>query len=372
MTASALAIALLCTVTTPVRADQGWRADLSTVDEDDVNVAFTGALTLRDPAWRRADQPESEGTLLLPWHPLARPANRISAKTVATGAVDVDVRGHGTEWTAAGTPLPEEVTEVQVRISLRTSAAVSSVRLTADSVPAPRSERGNAAASYRVFATREGLVGNKTANGHVIAARDHFVAFPSRRGLSPKGSGDYTVRVCSTDRSRCEYAPVWDVGPWNVRDDYWNPAAQRQSWQDLAQGMPQAQAAYQLGYNGGKDQYGRKVANPAGIDLADGTFWDGLKLSTNAWVDVTYLWTGSGTTADVRTEGGPLNLRSGPGTGNPIVGFAANYARVTAECTVAGQYVTGAVGASAQWARIGPGHYVSRGYLLLDGEPPAC
>ena len=27
--------------------------------------------------------------------------------------------------------------------------------------------------------------------------------------------------------------------------------------------------------------------NPAGIDLADGTFWDGLKLTTNSWVTVT-------------------------------------------------------------------------------------
>ncbi|GAA1955856.1 hypothetical protein [Amycolatopsis minnesotensis] len=384
LTASALAIALVCAVTTPVRADPAasWPAALSTVDDDDVNVAFTGALTLRDPAWHRADQPAGgEGALLLPPHRLTRPANRISAETVATvppgAAVEVDVRGGGGEWTAAGTPLPGEVTEVQVRITLHTAAgaapAVSSVRLKADTVPAPRSARGNAAASYRVFATREGLVGGKTANGHVIVARDHFVAFPSRRGLSPKGTGDYTVRVCRADRARCEYAPVWDVGPWNVRDDYWNPGAERQSWQDLAQGLPQAQAAYQHGYNGGKDQYGRKVANPAGIDLADGTFWDGLKLSTNAWVDVTYLWTGGGVTGEVRTEGGPLNLRSGPGTGNPIVGFAANYAKVTIDCTVPGQHVTGAAGSSAQWDRIGDGHYVARGYLrLTGGAPPPC
>jgi hypothetical protein len=144
--------------------------------------------------------------------------------------------------------------------------------------------------TYRVYATREGLVGGTTANGHVIVPRDHFVALPSRRALSPRGSSTYSVRVCA-DNGRCEIAPVWDVGPWNTRDDYWNPSATRQNWQDLPQGTSEAQAAYQNGYNGGKDQNGRRVTNPAGIDLADGTFWDGLGLTNNAWVTATYLWT---------------------------------------------------------------------------------
>jgi peptidoglycan hydrolase-like protein with peptidoglycan-binding domain len=90
---------------------------------------------------------------------------------------------------------------------------------------------------------------------------------------------------------------VWDVGPWNTKDDYWNPASTRQSWKTLPQGRPEAQAAYQDGFNGGKDQYGRTVGNPAGIDLADGTFWDGLGLQDNGWVEVTYQWTGAGTPA---------------------------------------------------------------------------
>jgi len=98
------------------------------------------------------------------------------------------------------------------------------------------------------------------------------------------------VKVCAAN-GRCETAPVWDVGPWNTKDDYWNASSVRQSWKNLAQGKPEAQAAYQNGYNGGKDQFGRKVGNPAGIDLADGTFWDGLKLTDNSWVTVTYLWT---------------------------------------------------------------------------------
>jgi hypothetical protein len=88
---------------------------------------------------------------------------------------------------------------------------------------------------------------------------------------------------------------VWDVGPWNTKDDYWNPSTVRQSFTDLAQGLPEAQAAYQNGYHGGKDAFGRTVTNPAGIDLADGTFWDGLGLTDNTWVTATYLWTAGGT-----------------------------------------------------------------------------
>jgi hypothetical protein len=151
---------------------------------------------------------------------------------------------------------------------------------------------GNAL-KYRVFATREGLVGRTTANGHKIKSSDRFVALPSRRALSPNGSADYSVKVCASN-GRCAVAPVWDVGPWNTRDDYWNPKSRRQEWRDLPQGMPEAQAAKERGYNKGLDQFKRKVANPAGIDLSDGLFWGALGLKDNGWVTVEYLWTGAG------------------------------------------------------------------------------
>ena len=149
------------------------------------------------------------------------------------------------------------------------------------------------ALKYRVFATREGLVGRTTANGHKIKSSDRFVALPSRRALSPNGSADYSVKVCASN-GRCAVAPVWDVGPWNTRDDYWNPKSRRQEWRDLPQGMPEAQAAKERGYNKGLDQFKRKVANPAGIDLSDGLFWGALGLKDNGWVTVEYLWTGAG------------------------------------------------------------------------------
>jgi hypothetical protein len=139
-----------------------------------------------------------------------------------------------------------------------------------------------------VFATREGLVGRTTANGHVVRPRDRFVALPSRRSLSGKGRREFQVRL--THKGKSVVAPVWDIGPWNVRDDHWSLSSQRERWRDLPQGLPQAQAAFQDGYNGGKDEFGRQVKNPAGIDLADGLFWDDLQMRDNDWIKVDYLW----------------------------------------------------------------------------------
>lgn len=215
----------------------------------------------------------------------------------------------------------------------------------------------------RVYATREGLVGKNTANGHVITSHDHFVALPSRRGLSAKGGGDRSVQVCS-DNGRCEYAPVWDVGPWNTHDDYWNP--DRQEWGDLPHGTPQAQAAYYDEYNAKKDEFGRTVDNPAGIDLADGTFWDGLRLTNNAWVTVTFLWTGLSPGAGKAET--LLNLRSGPGTDHAVVGLAAPYAVLPLECQTRGEQI----GSTDRWDKLYGGQYVTHAYVTDQVEPPPC
>jgi hypothetical protein len=132
------------------------------------------------------------------------------------------------------------------------------------------------------------LVGGTTANGHVIQPDDHFVALPSGSALAPKGSDEYAVRVCY--QGRCQTDPVWDTGPWNVQDNYWDPSSQRHEFADLPQGTPEAQAAMENGYNDGLDDEGRQITNPSGIDLADGAFKD-LGLNDNAYVQVTFLWT---------------------------------------------------------------------------------
>jgi hypothetical protein len=141
---------------------------------------------------------------------------------------------------------------------------------------------------YAIFATREGLVGGTTANGHIIVPNDHFVALPSRRALSSNFGFERQVRL--TYRGREVIAPVWDVGPWNTHDDYWNPAVIRETFKDLPRGKPESTAAFLEGYNGGLDERGRVVKNPAGIDLADGTFWIDLGLTNNDYVTVDYLW----------------------------------------------------------------------------------
>jgi hypothetical protein len=142
--------------------------------------------------------------------------------------------------------------------------------------------------TYTVYATREGLVGQRTANGHLIVSRDHFVALPSNTVLDCDGCSTYTVTVRYPVNGRSVTERVYDVGPWNTHDNYWH--SPRAEFTDLDIGLPEAQAAYQTGYNGGHDEFGRSVSNPAGIDLADGTFWDSLGMSGNDWVEVTYNW----------------------------------------------------------------------------------
>ncbi|MFD5824234.1 hypothetical protein [Lentzea sp. NPDC060358] len=326
------------------------------------------------------------GLIPLGTHRLARPANAVTAAVTGDGVVDVrGLRedGRWTEWyeTSATAPvtLPVTTSTIEARVVLSSGTAarvpVSGVTVSATTGKAASGDVTAAAAglAYRVYATREGLVGGTTANGHVIRSRDHFVALPSRRGLANKNSGNYSVQVCASN-GRCEWAPVWDVGPWNTKDDYWNPSSTRESFKDLPQGKPEAQAAYEDGYNGGKDGSGRKVANPAGIDLADGTFWDGLKLTTNAWVTVTYLWTGSGPLGTVRTTdaAGTVNVRSGATSTASQVGIAANHAQVRVTCQLTGESITGSQGTSNVWYRIASGKHIAKAYVAGVSGAATC
>ena len=122
----------------------------------------------------------------------------------------------------------------------------------------------------------------------MIVANDRFAALPSRRALSTNFGHEREVRL--TYRGRTTTVPVWDVGPWNTHDDYWNPSSIRETFKDLPRGTPEAEAAFTSGYNGGLDERGRVVKTPAGIDLADGTFWNDLAMMSNDRVQVEYLW----------------------------------------------------------------------------------
>jgi hypothetical protein len=374
--------------TTPAEAAPpatSWTADLRHGEAS--GVALHGGAARIDP--RTAFVALAEGApadaTAQPTGLLTFPARRLDAPTdrvavTVTGAVPagatatVDVRGRRgtggwTEWIPAApgpdgpaVTLPVASAEVQARLVLSgdpgAGPTVREVTRAARVAPPGRAESDERASalSYRVFATREGLVGGTTANGHVIRARDHFVALPSRRALAPRGSSDYSVKVCAPT-GRCAFAPVWDVGPWNTRDDYWNPGHQRQQWRDLPQGVPQAQAAHDRGYNGGKDQYDRKVANPAGIDLADGLFWDALGLKNNAWVQVEYLWTGKESLARVHAG---TDVLAAPDAAAEVVGFAAGRASVPVQCV------------QDRWLRIGQDEYVAAAAVRAPPQVAAC
>lgn len=372
--------------------DRSWTADL-TVDRDDTNVRTSEdglvlSRTAGPPALAASTGSQrAQGMLVTKPHTLDDPANRfsvaIAADRPAGSELLIDVRGRRgdgswTEWVPVRPDAPgvldAQVPTVQGRVTLLAgdggaSPALRSAEFTADLAPEVRLQLGARTSTYRIFATREGLVGGTTANGHVIRERDHFAALPSRRGLSPRGTGDYTVKVCA-DNGRCEWAPVWDVGPWNTTDDHWNPPHVRQSWRDLAQGLPQAQAAFEVGHNGRRDQFGREVTNPAGLDLADGMFWDGLRLRDNSWVTVSYLWTGSGPIATARSY--LLNVRTGPTSRSKAMGLAAQHAQLRVDCVVAGQRVSGSQGTTTQWLRLGQDQYVSAAHVATPRDIRSC
>ncbi|MEJ8280605.1 hypothetical protein [Pseudonocardia spirodelae] len=385
----------LCAATTvPAMADEPgttWRPELSEGSGNGVVVSPDGARFDRStafgaPAGDGGDTESSAdpsgvvptGLLTLAPRTLDAPTREVDSQVDADlppgSTASVDVRGKRpgggwTEWVPAEgsrTELPEAVREVQGRLVLTaTGDAGPTVRgLTLTATPGTGAESAPATEaaprSYSVFATREGLVGGTTANGHKIVDRDRFVALPSRRALSANGKTDYSVKVCAPN-GRCAIAPVWDIGPWNTKDDYWNPSSQREMWKDLPQGVPQAAAA-RNGHNGGKDQFGRKVANPAGIDLGDGIFWDVLGLKDNSQVQVDYLWTGSQRLSAVRAEGGPdVQILARPEAGAESVGIAVDATEVPVQCT------------SGAFVRIGDGQYLPvTAFTALPGDVPAC
>lgn len=111
----------------------------------------------------------------------------------------------------------------------------------------------------RVFATREGLIGGKTASGWRINNDVPFVALPSRAALRQW----VTVYNPHTDKSI--RALVLDVGPWNEDDDAYV----------FGDGRPASEV--------GVGKY-RTPTNTAGIDLGE-KVWHVLGMTDNAEVE---------------------------------------------------------------------------------------
>jgi hypothetical protein len=115
----------------------------------------------------------------------------------------------------------------------------------------------------RVKATREGLVGGRTASGYVVDTVVPFVALPSFKALHR------FVRVHNPLTDKTTLAIVLDVGPWNEHDDPYVFEGKR----------PAAES--------GPDTRGRKT-NGAGIDLGE-RVWAELGMKGNTVVDWEFI-----------------------------------------------------------------------------------
>lgn len=246
-----------------------------------------------------------------------------NADVPAGASLRVDLRAadranRWSDWTldvASDTIVPFDRASVQVQYRLtllanQTSPQVHAVQISplplndADVTVGSLDQR--VAPTYHIRATRMGLVGERTANGHIIQPNDWFVSLPSFRSLSSKGGSEYMARLSYGGKS--VVVPVWEVGPWNIHDDYWN--VDRERFADLPVGWPEDHAAYFDGYNGGRAEKGR-VRFPTAADVGDGA-WVALGIPFNEeqeQLDITFLWLG--------TDPGANPTPQAPGSSQP-------------------------------------------------------
>ena len=84
---------------------------------------------------------------------------------------------------------------------------------------------------------------------------------------------------------------VKEVGPWNTYDNYWMREKDRTMFKRVPRCKPEAQVAYYQNFNRGKDEFGRKVLTPAGVDVTPAVARGmGLEAYQNAWVYVRFPW----------------------------------------------------------------------------------
>jgi hypothetical protein len=211
--------------------------------------------------------------------------------------------------------------------------------------------------TFAITGTEEGLIGQTTSNGHLIAQNDHFVSLPACTQsacpwLTPGGSSyvaacgsNCYVRVTNPANNKCSVGPVYDVGPWFTNDNWWDPTNQRNlnnlpsTKNILPQGYTGADAAkdgLDVGYgvsNGvGVSNVGYQVGNRAAIDLADGTWTDigFVRGQGIGQVVVTILWlTGEDHTAAANACGGGTSA-------TPSISLSPTSAPVGRSVTVSG------------------------------------
>lgn len=112
-----------------------------------------------------------------------------------------------------------------------------------------------------VKATREGLVGQKTASGYIIDTIVRFVALPSVRALHKD------IRITNPANGRSVIAQVLEVGPFNEHDDDYVFGGSR----------PQAESGMSVsghGTNGAGIDLGERVWNELGMTDNTGVSWE--------------------------------------------------------------------------------------------------
>ncbi|MGI8644231.1 MAG: hypothetical protein ACR2LS_08985 [Thermomicrobiales bacterium] len=194
--------------------------------------------------------------------------------------------------------------------------------------------------SYRVTGTvfgtaGDGLIGGMTSSGRFLRGNDRLAALPSctesscpwlelRTGpeaewgpqtACAEADGLCWIAVVSTQTGTCAVAPVLDVGPLFIKDNWWANEAQRTY--PLEQGLPAAEVAVDgvdFGFGPGISDKGYNIAGvydyAAAVDLGAGT-WTDLGLDPGrlvAELEVTLLWQ-AGITHEAACGGAaPLDL----------------------------------------------------------------
>ena len=246
-----------------------------------------------------------------------------------------------------------------------------------------------------VFGTAtDGLVGAETASGHVVQTDDRLVSLPactvsSCPWLAPgsdvdpewgpqsscaEGDGLCWVELSNAATGDCVTAPVLDVGPYFVKDNWWAPRAER--IYDLDQGVPAAEAAVDgadLGFGVGISDQGRDVRaaeESFGIGVAAGT-WRALGHDAGAGpqpVRVRLLWQAelfqrdacgeARQEPDNATTTDEVNLRQAPNLDADVLTVLPGGRRVTVTGAPSGDFFPTTHGELTGW--------VSGDYLLFD------
>jgi len=208
---------------------------------------------------------------------------------------------------AANRSLPDEEVSDKVAASDYDETVASAVEETKDGIAAllPEAEQGRLTAWVDEHWRQEVAEASEDDSGRVVESKGgrtlvcdrifatqyngytRFEAALPHRGLKFGDRPEVPIK-----RGKRSIRPrVKEVGPWNTYDNYWRSGNDRDMWRNLARCKPEAQAAYYNDYNNGKDEFGRKVLNPAGVDLTPAAARRlGLDRYQNAWVAVRFPW----------------------------------------------------------------------------------